>query len=138
MLDVTHCHTAKRRRFTPGTHPHRAALSGAHGNQRPISQIRARAVHGTRPDPRSGRWVSRAQRSKTRRPDIAVDPDELRDLADSMIRVLDGEGYAVVPWTPGIDAEALRRPRGLGAMVMERTRRRRGPDKLLLPSVAVN
>jgi hypothetical protein len=80
--------------------------------------------------------VSRAPAIEARRPDIAVDPVELRDRADSVIRVLDGERYAVVPWTPGIDAEALRR--GLGAMVIEITRRRRGPDKLLPASVAVN
>ena len=53
-----------------------------------------------------------------RRPDVAVDPYEIRDLADSMIRVLDGDGRAVGPWTPDIDAEALRR--GLRAMVMTR------------------
>ena len=53
-----------------------------------------------------------------RRPDVAVDPYEIRDLADSMIRVLDGDGHAVGPWTPDIDAEALRR--GLRAMVMTR------------------
>jgi hypothetical protein len=53
-----------------------------------------------------------------------------------VIRVLDGEEYAVGPWPPDIDAQALRRR--LRAMVMERTRRRRGPDKLLLPSVAFN
>ena len=71
---------------------------------------------------------------ETRHPDIAVDPDELRDVADSVIGVLDGEGYAVGPWTPAIDAEALRR--GLRTRVMEITRRRRGPDKPLAPSVA--
>jgi hypothetical protein len=43
------------------------------------------------------------------------DPDELRDLADSVIVVLGGEGYAVGPWTPDIDAEAATRVANDGA-----------------------
>jgi 2-oxoisovalerate dehydrogenase E1 component alpha subunit len=53
-----------------------------------------------------------------RRPDITVEPFEIRDLADTMIRVLDGEGNAIGEWAPDIDAEALRR--GLRAMVTTR------------------
>jgi hypothetical protein len=49
---------------------------------------------------------------------------------------VDGEAYAVGPWTFDIDAGALRR--GLRAMVMEITRRRSGPDRRLLASVADN
>ncbi|MGD9705542.1 MAG: 3-methyl-2-oxobutanoate dehydrogenase (2-methylpropanoyl-transferring) subunit alpha [Acidimicrobiia bacterium] len=53
-----------------------------------------------------------------RRPDVDVAPSEIRDLADSLIRVLDDEGHAVGPWVPEVDAEQLRR--GLRAMVKTR------------------
>jgi 2-oxoisovalerate dehydrogenase E1 component subunit alpha len=53
-----------------------------------------------------------------RRPDIAADPFGIRDLADSMIRVLDDDAHAVGEWAPDIDADALRR--GLRAMVTTR------------------
>jgi len=63
-------------------------------------------------------YLSVPTAGEVRRPDIAVDPFEIRDLADSMIRVLDADGHAVGAWTPDIDAEALRR--GLRAMVTTR------------------
>jgi 2-oxoisovalerate dehydrogenase E1 component alpha subunit len=53
-----------------------------------------------------------------RRPDVATDPSEFRDLADTMIRVLDDGGAAVGPWNPDVDADALYQ--GLRAMVMTR------------------
>jgi len=43
------------------------------------------------------------------RPDVSVKPDEIRDLAYSLVRVLDEEGRAVGPWDPRLDAETLRR-----------------------------
>ena len=43
------------------------------------------------------------------RPDIAVKPDEIRDLAYSLIRVLDEEGKAIGPWDPRLDPDTLRR-----------------------------
>ena len=36
-------------------------------------------------------------------------PSEMRDLAYSMIRVLDDDGDAVGPWDPEVDADALHR-----------------------------
>ncbi len=52
------------------------------------------------------------------RPDIGVDPSEVRDLAYSMIRVLDDEARAVGPWAVDVEPEALRR--ALRAMVRTR------------------
>ena len=53
-----------------------------------------------------------------RRPEVDVDAAEIRDLASTLVRVLDDEHRAVGPWTPEIDAEALRR--GLRGMVTTR------------------
>jgi 2-oxoisovalerate dehydrogenase E1 component alpha subunit len=63
-------------------------------------------------------YLSVPPAGEVRRPDLAVDPYEIRDLADSLIRVLDGEGHAVGPWAPDVDVEALRR--GLRAIVTTR------------------
>jgi 2-oxoisovalerate dehydrogenase E1 component alpha subunit len=52
------------------------------------------------------------------RPDIAVPAKDIRELAYSLIRVLDEEGRAVGPWNPRLDAETLRR--GLRAMLLTR------------------
>ncbi|HWH22492.1 MAG TPA: 3-methyl-2-oxobutanoate dehydrogenase (2-methylpropanoyl-transferring) subunit alpha [Allosphingosinicella sp.] len=43
------------------------------------------------------------------RPDIAARPDEMRDLAYTLVRVLDEEGKAVGPWDPRLDPDTLRR-----------------------------
>jgi 2-oxoisovalerate dehydrogenase E1 component alpha subunit len=53
-----------------------------------------------------------------RRPFIDTDPSEMRDLAYSLIRVLDDGGAAVGPWIPDADVGALHE--GLRAMVMTR------------------
>jgi 2-oxoisovalerate dehydrogenase E1 component alpha subunit len=53
-----------------------------------------------------------------RRPEVDVDVGEIRDLASTLVRVLDDEHRAVGPWTPEVDAEALRR--GLRGMVTTR------------------
>jgi 2-oxoisovalerate dehydrogenase E1 component alpha subunit len=52
------------------------------------------------------------------RPAVDVAPIDTRDLAYSLIRVLDDEGRAVGPWAPTIDIERLRR--GLVAMMKTR------------------
>jgi 2-oxoisovalerate dehydrogenase E1 component alpha subunit len=52
------------------------------------------------------------------RPAIDTDPSEMRDLAYSMIRVLDDDGSAVGPWAPEVEPDALYQ--GLRAMVMTR------------------
>ena len=43
------------------------------------------------------------------RPDINVDPAEIRHLPYSLIRVLDDEGRATGPWDPRLDPDKLRR-----------------------------
>jgi 2-oxoisovalerate dehydrogenase E1 component alpha subunit len=53
-----------------------------------------------------------------RRPDIDTHPSDIRDLADTLIRVLDDEHHAVGPWAPHVGTDALRR--GLRAMVATR------------------
>ncbi|PZO00854.1 MAG: 3-methyl-2-oxobutanoate dehydrogenase (2-methylpropanoyl-transferring) subunit alpha [Hyphomicrobiales bacterium] len=42
-----------------------------------------------------------------RKPPVDVAPDEIRDLAYSIIRVLDSEGKAVGPWAPDLSNEDL-------------------------------
>ncbi len=53
------------------------------------------------------------------RPEIDVDPSEMRDLAYALIRVLDDNGAAVGPWVPDTDVAAIHE--GLRAMVMTRS-----------------
>ena len=53
------------------------------------------------------------------RPDVDTKPSDMRDLAYSMIRVLDDDGSATGPWAPEIEPDALYQ--GLRAMVMTRT-----------------
>ena len=53
-----------------------------------------------------------------RRPPVDVAPLETRDLAYSLVRVLDEAGRAVGPWAPQVDSELLRR--GLRAMMKTR------------------
>ncbi|MBV8574954.1 MAG: 3-methyl-2-oxobutanoate dehydrogenase (2-methylpropanoyl-transferring) subunit alpha, partial [Acetobacteraceae bacterium] len=52
------------------------------------------------------------------RPDVAVPARDIRDLAYSLIRVLDDEGHAVGAWNPNLDPETMRR--GLRAMLLTR------------------
>ncbi len=40
-----------------------------------------------------------------RRPDIDVDPSEIKDLARSMVRVMNTDGEAVGPWAEDIPEE---------------------------------
>ena len=53
------------------------------------------------------------------RPEVMVAPSEIRDLAFSMIRVLDEDHQAVGPWDPHLDPETLRL--GLHHMLLTRT-----------------
>jgi 2-oxoisovalerate dehydrogenase E1 component alpha subunit len=53
-----------------------------------------------------------------RRPSVDVHPAEIRDLAYSMIRVLDDDGLAIGPWAPQVGADALRQ--ALRAMTLTR------------------
>ena len=53
------------------------------------------------------------------RPPVDVDPKDIRDLAYSIIRVLDREGEAVGPWVPDLSHDDL--IRGLRHMMTLRT-----------------
>jgi 2-oxoisovalerate dehydrogenase E1 component alpha subunit len=55
---------------------------------------------------------------EVRRPPVDAAPADMRDLADSMIRVLDGDHRAVGPWDPKLEPERLR----LGLRYMMLTR----------------
>jgi 2-oxoisovalerate dehydrogenase E1 component alpha subunit len=63
--------------------------------------------------------VGFARAGEARRPPIDVDPAEIRDLAYSLIRVLDDEGKPVGPWTASLSPEALRQ--GLRDMMLTRS-----------------
>jgi len=52
------------------------------------------------------------------RPDIACPVNDMRDLAFTLIRVLDEAGQAVGPWDPRLDVQTLKR--GLRAMMLTR------------------
>lgn len=52
------------------------------------------------------------------RPDVRAKDEEIRDLAFTLIRVLNDEGRAVGPWDPKLDPELMRR--GLHVMVLTR------------------
>ena len=62
--------------------------------------------------------VKVAEAGVARRPDSAVAPGEIADLAYSLVRVLDPEGRAVGPWNPKLDAETLRK--ALRLMILTR------------------
>src|SRR5690242_7309922 len=55
---------------------------------------------------------------EVRRPELSVDASEIRDLAFTLIRVLDDSGQAVGPWNPQLDIAALKK--GLRAMLLTR------------------
>jgi 2-oxoisovalerate dehydrogenase E1 component alpha subunit len=63
-------------------------------------------------------YVGAGEAGLVRRPDINANPAEIRDLAYSMIRVLNDAGQSVGPWIPEVDAECLRK--ALRAMVRTR------------------
>lgn len=52
------------------------------------------------------------------RPPVDVDPVAIRDLAFSLIRVLDDDGHACGEWNPGLSPDVLRK--GLRAMMLTR------------------
>ncbi|MEQ9449297.1 MAG: thiamine pyrophosphate-dependent enzyme [Rhodospirillaceae bacterium] len=54
-----------------------------------------------------------------RRPNIDAKPDEMRDLAYSLVRVLDDDGTPKGPWAPTASPDVLRT--GLRAMMLTRT-----------------
>ncbi|HEV2079786.1 MAG TPA: 3-methyl-2-oxobutanoate dehydrogenase (2-methylpropanoyl-transferring) subunit alpha [Allosphingosinicella sp.] len=74
----------------------------------------ALALHVPEPDARPGDEVDFSHiaipaAGSVARPDIAVPPAEIRDLAYTLVRVLDDDGQAVGPWDPRLDPDTLRR-----------------------------
>jgi 2-oxoisovalerate dehydrogenase E1 component alpha subunit len=62
--------------------------------------------------------LSLSEAGAVRRPDVAVQPNEIHDLAFTLVRVLDDKGEAVGPWDPKLDVDTCKR--GLRAMVLTR------------------
>lgn len=54
----------------------------------------------------------------TRRPEVATEPKDMRDLAYGLVRVLGMDGKAVGPWDPKLDPVALKK--GLKTMMLTR------------------
>jgi 2-oxoisovalerate dehydrogenase E1 component alpha subunit len=80
-------------------------------------------LHVPEPNARPGdavdfRGLNIPPAGKLARPEIAVRPDEIRDHAYGLIRVLDDKGKAVGPWNPKLEPERLRA--GLRAMMLTR------------------
>ncbi len=74
----------------------------------------ALALHVPEPDARPGDEVDFSHiaipaAGSVARPDIAARPADIRDLAYTLVRVLDDDGQAVGPWDPRLDPDTLRR-----------------------------
>ncbi len=63
--------------------------------------------------------VGFAPAGEARRPPVDVDPAEIRDLAYSLIRVIDDNGEAVGPWAAALTPAELRQ--GLRDMMLTRS-----------------
>lgn len=70
---------------------------------------------GGRPD---FSYLAIPEAGSVRRPDVDVAPEEIRDLAYTIIRVLDGNGEEVGPWAGALDDEIALK--GLRAMMRTR------------------
>jgi 2-oxoisovalerate dehydrogenase E1 component alpha subunit len=80
-------------------------------------------LHVPEPSARPGQapdfsWLQIPPAGSVARPDIVVEPQDMRAHAYALIRVLDDNGIAVGPWDPKLDPETLRR--GLRAMMLTR------------------
>jgi 2-oxoisovalerate dehydrogenase E1 component alpha subunit len=74
----------------------------------------ALSLHVPEPDARPGdeidfSGIDIGRAGAVPRPDVSTAPDQMRDLAYSLVRVLDDEGRAVGPWDPRLDPDRLRR-----------------------------
>ncbi len=92
------------------------------GNEREGTAVPLR-FHVPEPNARPGEvpdfsYIGAADTREVRRPAIDTNPAEMRDLAYSLVRVLDDAGHANGPWVPEVDADTLRK--GLRAMVRTR------------------
>jgi 2-oxoisovalerate dehydrogenase E1 component alpha subunit len=73
---------------------------------------RALSLHIPQPTKRPGEHADFSglrfpEPGEARRPDLEAHSADMRDLAFSLIRVLDAEGQAVGPWTPGLTRDEL-------------------------------
>ncbi len=80
-------------------------------------------LHVPEPPSRPGKtpdfsWIKVPEAGTVPRPDIGEESHRMRDLAYTLIRVLDEQGHAVGPWNPRLDPDTLRR--GLRAMTLTR------------------
>jgi len=74
----------------------------------------ALALHVPEPSARPGdridfSHIAKPPAGSVPRPDVTVDPAEIRDHAYSLVRVLDDDGRAVGSWDPRLDPDTLRR-----------------------------
>ncbi len=74
----------------------------------------ALSLHVPEPEARPGDEVDFSHieipaAGSVRRPEISAPPADIRDLAYTLVRVLDEEGRAVGPWDPRLDPDRLRR-----------------------------
>jgi 2-oxoisovalerate dehydrogenase E1 component alpha subunit len=88
-----------------------------------MSQNEPLRLHVPEPTGRPGcatdfSYLRLSKAGEVRKPPIDVVPMDTRDLAYSLIRVLDEHGKAVGPWAPDIDVETARA--GLRAMIKTR------------------
>ncbi|WP_338846883.1 3-methyl-2-oxobutanoate dehydrogenase (2-methylpropanoyl-transferring) subunit alpha [Massilia sp. W12] len=88
-----------------------------------MSQYEPLRLHVPEPTGRPGcatdfSYLRTSPAGEVRRPPIHVSPVDTRDIAYSLIRVLDENGQAVGPWVPEIPLEVIKR----GMRVMMKTR----------------
>ncbi|MGH7056715.1 MAG: thiamine pyrophosphate-dependent enzyme [Acetobacteraceae bacterium] len=98
-----------------GTAPAPAAL--------PVKNLAPLELHVPQPPARPGEppdfsWLRIPEAGALSRPDISATPDDMREHAIGLVRVLDDDATARGPWDPKLDPETLRR--GLRAMLLTR------------------
>lgn len=88
-----------------------------------MSQHEPLRLHVPEPTARPGQatdfsYLRISPAGEVRRPPVNVQPIDTRDIAYSLVRVLDENGNAVGPWVPEIDIDTVRK--GLRAMIKTR------------------
>jgi 2-oxoisovalerate dehydrogenase E1 component alpha subunit len=88
-----------------------------------MSQNEPLRLHVPEPTARPGQatdftYLRLSPAGEVRKPPISVLPIDTRDIAYSLVRVLDDNGQAVGPWVPDIDLNVMRK--GLRAMIKTR------------------
>lgn len=88
-----------------------------------MSQNEPLRLHVPEPTARPGQatdfsYLRLSPAGEVRKPPVSVLPIDTRDIAYSLVRVLDDNGQAVGPWVPDIDLNVMRK--GLRAMIKTR------------------